>query len=136
MNLIVPDVSIIIKWSFKEQEQDIALSILNGWLKGKFEIILPPLWIFEVGNILGMKNPDLAHEVMEVLIDYEFQECKMTKSLCQKIFALMKELSVTFYDAAYHCLAIQENGTFITADKIYFDKAKKKGSIKLLSQWI
>lgn len=24
-------------------------------------------------------------------------------------------------------LAIQGNGTFITADKIYFDKAKKKG---------
>jgi len=60
----------------------------------------------------------------------------MTKSLCEKIFALMKEINVTFYDAAYHCLAITENGTFVTADKIYFDKAKKKRNIKLLRQWM
>ena len=135
MKLIVPDASIIIKWSFKEPDQDIALSILNGWLEGKFEIILPHLWIFEVGNIIGMKIPDLANEVMNILIDYEFKECKMTKNLCQKIFDLMRENNVTFYDAAYHCLAIQENGIFITADKTYFDKTKKKGHIKLLSQW-
>ena len=42
---------------------------------------------------------------------------------------------MTFYDAAYHALALVEHGTFVTADGKYFTKAKKAGAIALLSDF-
>jgi len=39
---------------------------------------------------------------------------------------------VTVYDAAYHSLALTLGGTFVTADRIYYDRARKVGSVALL----
>ncbi|MEK7523423.1 MAG: hypothetical protein AAB588_00140 [Patescibacteria group bacterium] len=49
---------------------------------------------------------------------------------------LMKNFSgVTFYDSGYHALALQEGGTFITADEKYFQKTKKQGGVMLLKDY-
>ena len=41
---------------------------------------------------------------------------------------------VSFYDAAYHALALIHNGTFVTAHSRYVNKATESGSvIQLLS---
>jgi predicted nucleic acid-binding protein len=42
---------------------------------------------------------------------------------------------ITFYDAAYHALAIHHRGTRLTADRAYVKKAARAGHIKLLSDW-
>ena len=41
---------------------------------------------------------------------------------------------VSFYDASYHALAKAYEGTFITADKKYYEATKKEGNIKLFSE--
>lgn len=135
MERIVPDASIIIKWALggeEEPEKDKAMSILFGFTEGKFEIILPSLWIYEVGNVLGMRYPQSGEEIMGILLGYEFNEFSMSKDLCRLIFQLMNEFKVTFYDASYHALAIHQKGKFITSDKKYFEKAKDKAYIQLL----
>ena len=71
--IIIPDASVILKWAFhspEEQDLDKAMDILNLWLEGKVEMILPKLWAFEVGNVLALKNPQYAQEIMKVFIEY------------------------------------------------------------------
>jgi len=36
------------------------------------KIVVPSLWLFEVGNIVGTRQPDLAGELMKILIDYRW----------------------------------------------------------------
>jgi predicted nucleic acid-binding protein len=42
---------------------------------------------------------------------------------------------VTFYEAAYHVLALRTNGLYLTADTAYVKRAKRKGHVSLLSEW-
>lgn len=48
------------------------------------------------------------------------------------ILEIVKDCKVTFYGAAYHATAILANGTFVTADKEYFKRAKAKGHVLML----
>jgi len=135
MEIIVPDASIILKWALRDEEEterDKASSILYSFIEGRYEIVLPSLWVYEVGNILGMKHPESSKEIMDILLDFEFEEYRMSKDICRLIFELINNLRVTFYDASYHALAIQQKGTFITSDKKYFNKVRDKSHIQLL----
>lgn len=134
MKLIVPDASIILKWVLRggEDEKDGALSVLHGWLERKHEIMLPSLWLFEVGNIIGRKEPELAPDIMKRLVAYEFAEIKITGALVDAILKITREKKVTFYDASYHTTAISQKGVFITADRDYYNKTKDMGGIRLL----
>jgi len=52
-------------------------------------------------------------------------------------FKIMKKCtSVSFYDASYHALALYSGGTFITADKKYFKKARSFGHIQQLKTYL
>src|SRR5262245_60756602 len=62
IQVLVPDASVLLKWvieSEDEEDRDRALEIRQIWLAGKCDIVLPALWFFEVGNILGMKQPNI-----------------------------------------------------------------------------
>lgn len=135
MEIIVPDASIMLKWALgeeKETEIDKALSVLYDFIEGRCEIVLPSLWAYEVGNVLGVKHPESSKEIMDILLDYEFKEYRMSKDICRLIFELIRDFRVTFYDASYHALAINQEGTFITSDKKYFDRVRDKTHIQLL----
>jgi len=60
--VFVPDASVILKWvlRFKEDSAEKALLLRNAFLADKCRLVVPSLWLFEVGNILGMKEPHLA----------------------------------------------------------------------------
>jgi len=135
VKVYVPDASVIIKWVIGADEpgQDKALALLRGWLKNEHEFIVPSLWFYEVGNVLGVKRPKDAGQIMEVLLDYEFEECKMTGIIAQTAFELMKEYKgVTFYDAIYHAVALRKNAVMVTADRSYFGRVKDKGKVMLI----
>ncbi len=136
--MIVPDASVILKWAFRspdEEDRDKALNILNLWLAGKVEMILPKLWAFEVSNVLGLKNPQFAQEIMEIFIGYRFPEQELTVELSREAFKLMKQYRVTFYDAVYHAVALLKKGTMITTDKAYYRKAAKTGNVVMLEDF-
>jgi len=136
--IIVPDASVLLKWAFDspdEDNRDKALSFLKAWTGGRFEIILPKLWSFEVGNVLMMKMPEQAGEVMEIFLGYDFTEYDMSPELCKETFRLMRRHSVTFYDAAYHAVAILKKGTMLTADESYCKKVKDLKHVISLRDW-
>lgn len=137
--VVVPDASVILKWAFQSapDEQDVSQAhlLLEGWLAGEYQIALPGLWAFEVANVLGMKVPDMAAELMEAFIDYRFRSVEMTHPLCSTALGIMRQCGVTFYDAAYHAVALQKKGLMVTADDAYFRKAKRLGHIALLRDY-
>lgn len=138
MKIIVPDASVILKWVLRDDEthRENALAILSGWLDGKYEILVPPLWRYEVGNILTRREPVFAGAIMEKLLQYEFPEIKISGTLLSVMIDLTRSNKVTFYDAAYHAIAIREKGKFVTFDKEYYNKAKDKGYVQLLDRFL
>ena len=135
MKIFVPDASVILKWAIgleSEPDREKAFRILDAWVGNNIEIVLPELWVFEVGNFLGRVIPNSALERMETLLDFRFKTKELDKETCKSIFELMKDLSVSFYDASYHALAQRMGGGFITADDKYYQKAKAKGNIEFL----
>jgi predicted nucleic acid-binding protein len=127
----------MLKWvleSTDEEDRNRALEIREAWVTGKCAIVVPSLWFFEVGNILGLKQPRLAAPLMRVLIGYGFEEVS-PGAIYEKTLELMKAFKVTFYDAAYHSVAIKSSGTMITADASYYRKTSRAGNIVLLGEW-
>lgn len=136
--IIVPDASVLLKWAFDspdESERDKAISFLNAWIEGKVKIVLPKLWSFEVGNVLMIKTPELAYEIMEIFLGYDFTESDMSLELCNETFKLMQQFNVTFYDAVYHAVAILQKGKLLTADGSYYKKVRDVKHIMRLTDW-
>jgi predicted nucleic acid-binding protein len=136
---IVPDASVILKWVLEkasEPDQVQAHWLQEGILADQIEIRLPTLWRYEVGNVLGLKQPDLATELLSVLLAYEFEEVYLGKDYAKEVLEHMREVKgVTFYDSEYHVLAIRLKGLYLTADNTYVKKVKRKSHVILLSEW-
>jgi predicted nucleic acid-binding protein len=135
-NLYIPDASVILKWvldSPNEADKDAAFVLLNSWVAGECEFVLPSLWAYEVGNIVGRNIPDKAADVMELLIDYRIPEAPVTPAIAARTLAMMSDCRVTFYDAVYHAIALERKGTLVTADAAYLKKAGKLGRAVLLA---
>jgi predicted nucleic acid-binding protein len=135
--LIVPDASILLKWvldSDDEGDRRRATELRESWLSGGCRLLVPSLWIYEVGNILGLKRPGSAKELLYAIVDLEL-EARSPETYLEDIYRLMKKYKVTFYDAAYHALAISLGGTFLTADHAYVRKASRAGHVGALESW-
>jgi predicted nucleic acid-binding protein len=100
------------------------------------EIRLPTLWRYEVGNVLGLKKPGMAADLMSALLAYDFEEVPLKAEYALAVLDHMDEVKgVTFYDSAYHVLALCSHGLYLTADRVYIKRAKRKGHIALLEEW-
>ncbi len=133
----VPDASVLLKWVLRahdEPDHARALALKQAWLDDACDLLVPSLWLFEVGNVLGLKQPAAAAPLLQAMIDLGLREEAPHRSI-DTIVRLMREHKVTFYDAAYHALAIQHRGTMVTADRDYVTKAGRAGHVMLLNQW-
>jgi predicted nucleic acid-binding protein len=139
MTIVVPDASVILKWVLQpEREPDTgsALRVLEAFLEAIIEIRVPSLWRYEVGNILAVKRPRTAREAMEALLGYRFEEERLHSAYCLETLRFAAETTgISFYDAAYHVLAIRTDGLFLTADQKYVTRAKRKGKIMHVADW-
>lgn len=130
---VVLDASIIIKSVLPGEDDKNVLSIFKNFSAKETEIILPSLWVYEVGNVLqrALSMGDFE-EKFKFLLSLPFENYNFNGSQNLTIGKFAKTYGVTFYDASYHMLAIFEDAAFITADKKYFGKCKAAGNIELL----
>jgi predicted nucleic acid-binding protein len=66
---------------------------------------------------------------------FALEEVPASKPWLTKTLELVQLHDVTFYDAAYHALAIVNGGTFVTADSRYATKTASSGSVVLVGDW-
>jgi len=137
--IVIPDASVILKWVLEKDDEpghSQALKLQEAILADEVEIRLPTLWRYEVGNVLGLKKPKMASELMGALLAYEFDEVPLQAEYALDVLAHMREVpGVTFYDSAYHILALRTQGVYVTADVRYLNRAKRKGRVELLDEW-
>lgn len=135
--LLVPDASVLLKWTLRsdnEEHADRALAVRAAWFDGVCDLALPTLWAYEVGNILALKAGSTAPALFRAMLDLEIPE-ESPAAYSAETFRLVRQHKVTFYDAAYHALAIAKGGTMITADRAYVTKAHAAGHVELLERW-
>jgi len=136
----VLDASVVLKWFVDEGDSDQALRLREEFYRGKREIIIPDLLLFEAANALRYNPGFTAEEIEEAvktLFDMGIEIITPTYSLLAKAIHLAKSLDVTCYDAAYLALAEELGFEFITADEKFCRKVSKemgsKVPVKLLA---
>jgi predicted nucleic acid-binding protein len=88
-----------------------------------------------VGTVLGTQEAQLAPRLLAILVEYRFEEIE-GPALSQRALNLVTRLKkVTFYDAAYHAVALLRDGTFVTADDAYVRRARRVGHVVRLREW-
>lgn len=60
------------KWALRshdEPDRDRALALRPAWIDGACELVVPSLWPFEVGNVLGLKAPAMSGALLQAMGD-------------------------------------------------------------------
>lgn len=105
MKLVVPDASVLLKWVLAEERQSNtkqALAVRQTFVEGKCDLLLPSLWVYEVANVVSIKQPKCAADLFESLIAMQIATAELSRSCREQAFKLAGKFKVTFYDAAYH----------------------------------
>ena len=139
MKVVVPDASVILKWVLPdpsgEEGLDAALRLRDAVISEKVYVKVPSLWLYEVGNTLTRRFPGQAADALQLLIAFGLEESVPDDRWLSRAVGLTHDHGVTFYDAAYHALALVEKGIFVTADQKYIRKAGKAGRVISLADW-
>jgi predicted nucleic acid-binding protein len=136
--LVVPDASVLLKWvlpSDDEPDVDRAIFLRDAILDETVRAVLPALWLYEVGNTVARRFPAQASAWLSALMKFGIEEVAPSGPWLGKALELTGRHAVTFYDAAYHSLAIVHGGVLVTADNRYVERAAESGSITALSEW-
>jgi predicted nucleic acid-binding protein len=136
--LIVPDVSVLLKWvlpSDDEPDTDRALLLRSSIVEESVRAILPSLWLYEAGNTIARRFPADAVSWMSALMKFGIEEAQPTPTWLAKTLEVVAKHEVTFYDAAYHAVAIVHNGVFVTADTRYLNKVADATTVIALRDW-
>src|SRR5438270_13687047 len=117
--LVVPDASVLLKWvlpSDDEPDADKALLLRAAIRDEAVDALLPALWLYEVGNTIARRFPMHASRWLSALMKFGLEEALPSPPWLAKTLELTCRYEVSFYDAAYHALAVIHTGMFVTAD--------------------
>lgn len=136
--IVTPDASVLLKWVLPgddEQDTDEALALRDGAVAGTLDLVVPQLWVYEVGNTLARRFPDDAGDLLASQVDFGLTEARLDADWRIRAVSLSVRYGVTFYDAAYHAVALELGGVFVTADERYVRRASAAGGVSSLRLW-
>lgn len=140
MRTVVVDASVIIKWIFPEKKEEEhlpqALHLLHAIRQAKVKVLQPAHWLAECIAVIVRLKPQIANEVIDLLDAMNFSTLD-TPEVYRLASQLAEQYRHHLFDTLYHAVAL-ENGygtQFITADKLYYKKSSKKGSIIYLGDF-
>jgi predicted nucleic acid-binding protein len=136
--LVVPDASVLLKWvlpSDDEPDADRALLLRAAILEETVQVLLPALWLYEVGNAVARRFPTHAEAWLSALMKFRLEEAPPSPAWLAKTLELTNRYEVSFYDATYHALALLHKGLFVTADTRYVNRVTESGCVVALNEW-
>lgn len=114
---------------------NLALSILYAVDEGRINLMQTPHFIAEVAAVLAREKPDEAEDDLFDLLNIESRFANEPEIYTTAI-DLAKRYRHHLFDTLYHAVALNTPGaTLITADTIYYQKAKESGRILLLKDY-
>jgi predicted nucleic acid-binding protein len=138
MALVVLDASVLLKWvlpSDEEPDADKALLLRAAILDETVQVLVPALWIYEVGNTVARRFAAHAEAWLSALVKFGLEEAPPSQAWLAKTLELTSRYEVSFYDASYHALALVHKGSFVTADTKYVTRTAQAGSVIALNSW-
>ena len=136
--IVTPDASVLLKWVLRgddEQDTEVALALRDEAAVGNLDLVVPQLWIYEVGNTLARQFPADADALLASLADFGLAEARLDSNWRRRAVSLALTYGVAFYDAAYHAVALGLGGVLVTADERYVRRASSAGGISSLRLW-
>ena len=137
MTLVV-DASVALKWFFDDREDESnvveATRILETFASGDVRLVAPVHFRAEVCAVLARETPDAMRRQMRRLFDLSIP-VRDDALVLARAMRLSNELGHHLFDTLYHALALEEEGTLVTADERYASKARDRGGIVTLSGW-
>ncbi len=136
---IVVDTSVLIKW-FKTRDEDLvkeARHLLKEVETRPFEVHVPALLLYEVGNVLLLKTRLGAAGLADTLQRLEalpFTVAPPATPLLKRAARLGRELGLTFYDASFLALAVELDCSFITADRRLYERIRPLPRVRHLAR--
>ncbi|MHB1334698.1 MAG: type II toxin-antitoxin system VapC family toxin [Candidatus Humimicrobiaceae bacterium] len=135
------DSSVIIKWFYKKNEEDLeqANYFYNKSLKGYDIIVVPDLLIYEILNFFKTKKEIPDDDVSTILneIYNTISVLGIGNNLFKKAFKIARANDITIYDSIYISLSEELEIPFITADsKLYEIMKKQNFNIIILKDFI
>ena len=135
---IVIDSCIFIKLFVDEDDSLQAISLFEKLINDKTKILLPEIYLYEILTAV-IRSGGKIDDVFYSLKFYEeagIEVVKLDEKLAKKAAKIIKIGNAksgypSFCDAIYHATAIENNCTFLTADKKYYNKVKEIGNIEV-----
>jgi predicted nucleic acid-binding protein len=126
---LVVDASVSLKWALDDEENtEEALALRDDGIRGRFRMVAPSLWLYEVANGLltatrrGRVSPEAGSELLSYLTlvgvrfsDPEIEEC----------YRAALRHGVALYDAVYLALAKALGADLWTGDRKFLDNVMK-----------
>ena len=137
--ILVVDASVAVKWfvpfSPAEANADKAVTILQRVGEGAAYLVQPPHFIAEVAAVLARIKPaKTAFDLAELL--HIPQRLIESAEVYGTALELATEFQHHLFDTLYHAVALHTPGsTLVTADQVYFAKAKFRRQICLLEDF-
>jgi len=119
----VLDASVTMAWCFEDERTDLTEGVLDSLAEGG-EAVVPPIWAYEVANVLvgaqqrGRLTAARVASFMEDLQDFAIQtDPQVEGRVLGPVAALARERRLTVYDAAYLELAMRSGLPIATLDE-------------------
>lgn len=134
--MIVLDASVLIKWFIQEHDSEKALQFKEALLRGKADIILPDLALYEILNVLRFKSgvtEKAVKTVLPAIFNLGLEIITPSQRLLEEAlhFSFATELSI--YDSVYLALANELGAKLVTADKRLVRQAEPLAKVELLA---
>ena len=131
-------VKLLVPEEDSEQAEALFVNILS---QGGY-VLVPSIFLYEVIGVFR-KHGYNQETITEFIASYYNKSCikvfSLEKNILHQALELIEKTAPSsgfpsFYDSTYHALAMLNHCDFITADKRHYEKTKKFGNIKLLSE--
>ena len=137
--ILVVDASVAVKWfvpfNAEEANVDRAVTILQHVGAGAVYLVQPPHFIAEVAAVLARIKPAKAVSDLVELLHIP-QRLIESAEVYGTALELAKDFQHHLFETLYHAVALHTPGsTLVTADKVYFAKAKSRRQICLLEDY-
>jgi predicted nucleic acid-binding protein len=137
--IYVIDSNVFIKWIYEEVERRAqTLNVINDIASRRISVLVPALCSFEISNFLGRNfNSEEASALFSWYRSLKISEAMVSEELASLAFKIVKKnrAKISFYDASYHALAIQNKAIFVTDDLKYYKQAASFGHIIKLENY-